>query len=452
MSHEISRGSPERPWLMKLTAVELPESLGEALQQIRQLMEIQAHRDWVIEGLRAHITNLESDLLERTAHARNVEHILAELESHARNLEQALAERASRLDDVQRHAANLECRLEERETQLEDVQRHVVNLERRLPSHRARLSSQEILPESASPRLAPLLDAGNRLWKSRPDLQNRFPADQAASFWYWLLWHGAAATEGGADGSLPLPPDHLRGRVVGQADTPEGYLRSGLVDWWRLEEGLRQAGFEPTRGGRVLDFGVGCGRILQGFALYSGHCELTGADVDDEAVHWCRRYLDFARFETLPQRPPSALRRNSFEAIYAFSVFSHLPEGLQRAWLEELARLAAPGAALAITVQGRHVVEKMTHGCRRVDASLSRALRKRQTELEERGFLFVPYRRLAFEDQENSRFFESWDLENYGETFILESYIREHWSDLFEITAYHEAPDDWQDLVVLRPR
>jgi hypothetical protein len=44
------------------------------------------------------------------------------------------------------------------------------------------------------------------------------------------------------------------------------------------------------------------------------------------------------------------------------------------------------------------------------------------------------------------------DADVYGMTFIDLCYIREHWLDLFELVHVTEAPDDWQDYVVLRRR
>jgi len=426
------------PWKSHVACFEPPRDLGDAERRLRHMDEVQAHREWLIEELRQHVANLEEAL--ECSRRR-----ILDLEEHSANLEDSLAARTE-------HACNLERLLEDRERRLADLEGHVANLERRLPVHRARLSERGILSEEASPGLLPLFRAGNALWESRPDLQARFPADRAADFWYWLLWHGPSMHESSEDLFPPAPPKHLMRRVVGSNSSAQAYRRSGLVDWWRLEEGLREGGFDPAQGGRLLDFGVGCGRILQGFAVYSARCKITGVDVDAEAIQWCRSQLDFARFATLPRFPPAEIVSSSFDAIYAFSVFSHLPEDLHRRWLEELARLAAPGAVVAITVQGWHVVHEMERGRGGEDPSLCRDLRKRRSELEDRGFLFVPYRTLRFDETENSRFFESWDLDAYGNTFIAESYVRAHWSDLFEILGYYEAPDDWQDLVVLRRR
>jgi len=230
------------------------------------------------------------------------------------------------------------------------------------------------------------------------------------------------------------------------------YIQSGLVNAWTMDGCLREAGFDPLAGGRVLDFGVGCGRTLHYFALYSGSCEFVGADVDGEAIEWCREKLDFASFEKLPTSPPTAFPDGHFDAIYAFSVFSHLPEALHRAWLTELFRISKPGAAIVLTVPGRHVIQAVLDESWSGAFPKAKLLHRAMPQLEETGFAFFPYKKLDYANAKNRRLSDTLDPKEYGSTFILEHYVREHWCDLFELVQYRESPDDWQDFVVLRRR
>jgi SAM-dependent methyltransferase len=428
----VGKGEEDRPWRSRiLEPVRVPATKKATLELLETLTEIQAHREWVIDGLRAHVANLEQRL--------------SEVDLHASNLEREL-------EGVQAHAANLEERLAEREARLAEVERHAANLERRQGRRTGRLSAEGIFPKVPFPRLDALFRIAERLLAARPDLRERFPPDRAADLWYWLLWHGATSHRELGTHLYPTPDRHLIERVVGEGTSPDEYRRSGLVDWWTIDGCLREAGFDPARGGEVLDLGVGCGRIIQHFALYAGSCRLSGSDVDAEAIAWCRANLDFGSFETHPVEPPTPFAGGRFDAVYAFSVFSHLPERLQRAWISELARITRSGAAVALTTHGRHAVEEVLAGRRLLVPPGPRDLARRRGELERDGFLFFPYRSLGFAHSENRRFFEAWDLDQYGNAFMLEPYVRTHWGESFELVAHHEAPDDWQDYIVLKRR
>lgn len=424
-----------RPWRSRMEPVVLPATPEETLEALHRLTEIHAHRDWVIEGLRAHVANIESDL------ARALERV-SELERHTCNLEQELG-------GIREHGINLERQLIEREQRLAEVEGHAELLEQRIRGRRVvRLAEHGILPERGASALAALFRIGNRIWSERPDLQRRFPQDRAADYWYWLLWDRDGNPEI-AQARLPAPPAHLRERVVGQDDLV-AYRRSGLVDWWRIEGCLRLGGFDPAAGGALLDFGVGCGRIAQCFALYADRLSLSGCDVDPEAIDWCAAHLDFARFAAIRPAPPTSFAAASFDALYAFSVFSHLPERLHLEWIAELHRITRPGGTVVLTVHGRHVVAEVLGG--RALPGAREGLARQRAALESRGFAFVPYEKLGWRNEQNEAFFADWDLSTYGDSFILETYVRQQWTRWFDVVEWVPAPDAWQDYVVLRRR
>ena len=86
-------------------------------------------------------------------------------------------------------------------------------------------------------------------------------------------------------------------------------------------------------------------------------------------------------------------------------MFSHLPEQAQRLWLEDLARITRPGAAIALTSHGRPALERLLERERPGFPSPD-ALRSRLEELEDRGFSFFPYLGMTFEGR-NKAFFEA---------------------------------------------
>ena len=93
----------------------------------------------------------------------------------------------------------------------------------------------------------------------------------------------------------------------------------------------------------VLDFGCGCGRVTRYWSGFAG--SVAGSDIDGPAVAWCRSNLAFARFEQNRLEPPLAFERESFDLVYALSVFTHLTGELQLAWRDELRRVLRPAAS-----------------------------------------------------------------------------------------------------------
>jgi Methylase of polypeptide chain release factors len=147
----------------------------------------------------------------------------------------------------------------------------------------------------------------------------------------------------------PFPPEALRS-ITGPVELPL-FLYHGLNQ-------LRQimAMFETHRKSdpprpRILDFGVGSGRLARFLAHRPDIWELHGSDVNPEMGNWCQVNLpgQFRRNEPLP---PLSFESEHFDLIYALSVFSHLPLTATKAWLNELARLLKPGGVLVITTHG----------------------------------------------------------------------------------------------------
>jgi SAM-dependent methyltransferase len=173
----------------------------------------------------------------------------------------------------------------------------------------------------------------------------------------------------------------------------------------------------------ILDFGCGCGRVIRHLKQRHGDWQVTGSDIDPEAIAWCRANLaDIARFETNTLWPPLPLRANELDMIYAISVFTHLPEDMQFAWLNELKRVAKPGAILCLSIVSLAEVE---------GANVA----------SDRGFLYsvgpgtsgLP----AF----------------YQTSFHSSKYVLNEWSAYFEILKIsYKRVNRHQDLVICRNR
>ena len=158
----------------------------------------------------------------------------------------------------------------------------------------------------------------------------------------------------------PLPPRRLMVRVAGTAD-PDWFLRSGHAAYDAIA-----AHVELATIGAVLDFGCGCGRVTRFFHDFPG--ELAGSDLSRDAVDWCRANLQ-GRFEVNGIAPPLAFADESFDLVYALSVFTHLTADLQLAWRDEVRRVLRPGGRLLLTTHGTSYVPRLDPGERaRFDA------------------------------------------------------------------------------------
>ena len=101
----------------------------------------------------------------------------------------------------------------------------------------------------------------------------------------------------------------------------------------------------------------GCGRILRHWAGLPG-THVFGCDIDPKMVEWCTAQLPFATVTVNELRPPLRYPDASFDLVYAFSVFTHLSEDLQHAWMAECRRVLRPGGYLLMSTLGAYYVSR----------------------------------------------------------------------------------------------
>jgi ubiquinone/menaquinone biosynthesis C-methylase UbiE len=217
-----------------------------------------------------------------------------------------------------------------------------------------------------------------------------------------------------------LPPAMLRFRVS------ESISAKRFVDIGRgcaaiIAHHLSERG-GLKKGSRILDFGCGCGRTIKWMTESYPEASFYGCDIDREAVDWCREHLQ-GKFQVNAPSPPLDCETASFDAVYCFSVFTHLNEAMQDAWLAELRRVIKPNGILIITVHGRNAAECLPDGDREVLAS--------------RGFLHKQSRKLR-------GFVPDW----YQTTWHTQRYVLKKLTDLFGKAEYVEISDGIQDCVI----
>ena len=236
------------------------------------------------------------------------------------------------------------------------------------------------------------------------------------------------------EGITDLPPAAMRFRVIGDCSIEE-FFDGGRRTRDALEAALRDAGQPIESFRRALDFGCGCGRVVRAFARHRAFLELHATDVDAEAIAWCRQHLPTAQFSANGGTPPLPYQDTAFDLVWAISVFTHLDEDRQRAWLGELRRILRPGGVLLATVYGRPSWEGSSDFWRHQPAEFVRAI-------EARGF---HYANTGADDGIFPDTFPDW----YQMTWHMRHYVEREWARYFDIRRYlPQGMLGEQDLIV----
>lgn len=162
----------------------------------------------------------------------------------------------------------------------------------------------------------------------------------------------------GAPDGLPLPPAELMFLVQGTTNVRE-FLTDGRSTALAVLDVLKSSGVEIDSSASILDFGCGCGRVIRHVYDVTG-ARCHGSDYNPRLIEWCKRNLPFAQFGVNGVAPPLAYETEQFDVVYALSVFTHLPENLQTAWMTELSRVLKPGGHLLMTTHGESFLPIMS--------------------------------------------------------------------------------------------
>jgi SAM-dependent methyltransferase len=163
----------------------------------------------------------------------------------------------------------------------------------------------------------------------------------------------------GAPDGLPIPPANLVFLVAGSPSL-SWFLRGGALAASSITEAMSAQHVAIGALGSILDFGCGCGRVLRNWHGLQG-TKLYGTDNNPALVEWSRRNLTFADVRSNSLEPPLAFADAEFDLIYALSVFTHLTQELQTAWIDELSRVLKPGGHLVVSAHGERYLRRLTH-------------------------------------------------------------------------------------------
>jgi SAM-dependent methyltransferase len=227
----------------------------------------------------------------------------------------------------------------------------------------------------------------------------------------------------GISSADPIPPARLRVRSGPRHLDPNFFLASGRRHADLIRRILTDDGTSIESLDALLDFGCGSGRVIRHWSNLQDK-EIDGCDLNPDAVAWCSLHLPFARFEVNRLTPPLPYADRSFDLVYAFSVFTHLPQDLQLAWMRECGRILQPGGYFLISTLGAYFVGK---------GRLSRRERE------------------AFESGEVVVLYEGVPGSNLCSAYHPRTYVEQVLARDFEVVRLlPEADDGHHDLYLLR--
>lgn len=247
-------------------------------------------------------------------------------------------------------------------------------------------------------------------------------------------WATALLETPPADGVPIMPPGNIISVTGGgEPDHLVGHafeFKNALADL--LSTYSRPLGAET----KILDFGCGWGRALRAFLNDVPASNLYGADplphLIDSAMETMRR--PEINLTVTPQRPPSQLPSDTFDLIYAYSVFSHLSEETATAWIREFQRILAPGGLVALTTRPRAHIARWAS----VDVKTD------QNAAEYKSMFGDGERDLARYDNGEFVFHagrgaHGLTTENYGEAVVSPEFVKKHWTTpTFKFLELHE--------------
>jgi hypothetical protein len=203
---------------------------------------------------------------------------------------------------------------------------------------------------------------------------------------------------------------------------------------------------------RVLDFGVGWGRVARLFLRDVPMDRVFGIDVDPAFAKLTCELFGNENFTRCDPLPPTTFRPGTFLVVSAYSVFSHLSPVAADAWIGEFARVVRRGGLVAFTTRDVTFLDYCGRfaggGATQYETALGRlfpdfdAARAAYARGE---FVFATSSGVSGGGPRDESF--------YGEAFIPPAYVAARYSGDFELVDCRFDPSRYdQRLFVLRRR
>lgn len=225
-----------------------------------------------------------------------------------------------------------------------------------------------------------------------------------------------------------FPSDTLQINTTGQSGIPT--LTDAFVFYEDCVNTFEELGTSLQDSDKLLDFGVGWGRITRFFLKELPLKNIYGVDIMEEFIQICRDTFLSNNFMTCQPYPPLSFSDNELNFIVGYSVFSHLSEEACTKWMQEFHRILAPGGVVALTTRGRpffdYCENLRAHDNEGYQAALA-------TCFDDFDAARRQYDRGELVHSNNEALGGGGAMSNdfYGETFIPELYAKTAYSEIF---------------------
>lgn len=230
-----------------------------------------------------------------------------------------------------------------------------------------------------------------------------------------------------------FPSDTIQINTTGQAGV--NTLKEAYVFYQDCVETFSALGHPIRPDAKLLDFGIGWGRIARFFLRELPLSNVYGVDVMSEFVDICKKTFNSENFFTTTPFPPTTIPDKFFDYVVGYSVFSHLSEKACKEWMQEFYRITKPGALIAVTTRGRPFFDYCESLKGQGLGGYSDALSLMFSDFSE-----------ARKQYDRGEFVHSnangvtgggaMTSEFYGETFIPEPYAKHAYSDMFTLERF----------------
>lgn len=234
-----------------------------------------------------------------------------------------------------------------------------------------------------------------------------------------------------------FPSDQIQINTTGQAGI--GTLKEAFIFYQDCVQNFKELRNPIKESHKLLDFGIGWGRIARFFLRELPLDNIHGIDVMEDFITICRQNFGNDNFQVTTPFPPSHIPDGKFNFIVGYSIFSHLSESACSAWMREFFRILAPGGMVALTTRGRPFFEY----CESLKG------KGHTGYLEALSMLFDDFSE-ARRRYDRGEFVHSnrdgvngggaMTADFYGETFIPEKYARSAYADIFDLKKFLFSP------------